>query len=80
VICKWLTVAALAVCVMPVAHADPTPDVVRIGLMIPLVTIRPEEGLRQGLAELGYVEGRNLIIERRRAESAMDCGRRPRTS
>ncbi len=70
VICKWLTVAALAVCVMPAAHADPAPGVVRIGLMIPLVAISPEKGLRQGLAELGYVEGRNLIIERRRAESS----------
>ena len=67
---KLFMVVALAMNLLPVAHADPAPAVVRIGLMIPLVAISPEEGLRQGLAELGYVEGRNLIIERRRAESS----------
>jgi putative ABC transport system substrate-binding protein len=45
---------------------------VRIGALTPLVTTSPEEGLRQGLAELGYVEGKNLIIERRRAETSDD--------
>src|SRR5215469_7150204 len=30
------------------------------------------EGLRRGLAELGYVEGRNLTIEYRRAECQYD--------
>ena len=67
---KLFMVVALAMNLLPAAHADPAPAVARIGLMIPLVAISPEEGLRQGLAELGYVEGRNLIIERRRAESS----------
>ena len=70
--CRLLMVAALAMSLLPAAHADPAPSVVRIGLLTPLVTISPEEGLRQGLAELGYVEGRTLIIERRRAESNDD--------
>ena len=67
---KFLMVAALATSLPPVAHADPVPTEVRIGALTPLVMTSPEEGLRQGLAELGYVEGRNLIIERRRAESS----------
>ena len=67
--CKLLVVAALAMSLLPGAHADPVPSVVRIGTLTPLVTTSPEEGLREGLAELGYVEGRNLIIERRSAES-----------
>lgn len=67
--CKLLVVAALAMSLLPGAHADPVPSVVRIGTLTPLVTTSPEEGLREGLAELGYVEGRNLIIERRHAES-----------
>ncbi|MGH9578815.1 MAG: ABC transporter substrate-binding protein, partial [Terriglobales bacterium] len=65
-----LTVLALAMSVLPVAYADPATAQVRIGALTPLVTTSPEEGLRQGLAELGYVEGRNLIIERRGAESS----------
>ena len=40
---------------------------VRIGALVPPVLLSPEEGLRQGLRELGYVEGRNLTIERRLA-------------
>ena len=54
------------------AYADPTPSEVRIGALTTLVMTLPEEGLRQRLAELGYVEGRNLVIERRRAETSGD--------
>ena len=64
--CRLLMVLALAVSLLPAALADPAPSIVRIGLLTPLVTTSPEEGLREGLAELGYVEGRNLIIERRK--------------
>jgi putative ABC transport system substrate-binding protein len=67
---KFFMVVALAIILPPVAHADPVPTEVRIGALTPLVMTSPEEGLRQGLAELGYVEGRNLIVERRRAESS----------
>ena len=65
-----LMVVALAMNLLPVAHADPALGVVRIGALLPLVKMSPEEGLRQGLADLGYVEGRNLIMERRRAETS----------
>ena len=67
---KLLMVVALAMGLLPVAHADPAPSEVRIGALMPLEMTSLEEGLRQGLAELGYVEGKNLIIERRRAESS----------
>ncbi len=47
------------------AQADPLPR--RIGvLMPPLATSAVEEGLREGLRELAYVEGKDLIIEWRR--------------
>ena len=67
-----LSVAVLALSLLQFAYADPASSVVRIGTLSPPVTILPEEGLRQGLAELGYLEGRNLIIERRRAETSDD--------
>jgi len=66
---RLLMVTALAMSLLTIAHADPVPGVVRIGALTPLVTTSLEEGLWHGLAELGYVESRNLIIERRRAES-----------
>ena len=67
---KPFMVAALIIAALSAAKADPAPSMVRLGLLTPLITISPEEGLRQGLAELGYIEGRTLIIERRRAESS----------
>jgi putative ABC transport system substrate-binding protein len=47
----------------------------RIGFLsaTPLSTISPRiEALRQGLAELGYVEGKNIVIEWRSAEGKLD--------
>lgn len=69
---KLLMVVAFATGLLPVGHADSMPSVVRIGALTPLVATSPEEGLREGLAVLGYVEGANLIIERRRAETSDD--------
>ena len=68
--CKMLMAAALAMSLLTIAHADPVPGVVRIGALTPLAMTSFEEGLRQGLAEFGYVEGRNMVLERRRAESS----------
>src|SRR5262245_11525862 len=53
----------------------PPPRVPRVGLLSggsaasPNLTIR--EAFRQGLQELGYVEGQNIIIERRYAEGQL---------
>jgi len=66
---KLLMAVSLAMILLTAAHADPVPGVVRIGALMPLEMTSLEEGLRQGLAELGYVEGNNLITEWRRAES-----------
>jgi putative ABC transport system substrate-binding protein len=65
---RSLMAISLAMLLLPLAHAEP-PAMVRIGALTPLEMTSQEEGWRLGLAELGYVEGKNLIIERRRAES-----------
>ncbi len=67
---RFLMALAIAVSLLPaLAQADPSPTIVRIGALVPLVLISPEEGMRQGLRELGYIEGRNLTIERRLADT-----------
>ncbi len=67
---KMLIAVVLAMSLLTIAHADPAPGVVRIGALTPLAMTSFEEGLRQGLAEFDYIEGKNLIFERRRAESS----------
>jgi putative ABC transport system substrate-binding protein len=47
------------------------PKPVRIGIVAPPEASSPvEEGLRQGLRELGYVEGESVVIETRRPSDA----------
>ena len=60
-----LTLGPLA---MPLlAEAQPAGKVWRIGLIV-VAPASPMDALSQGLRELGYVEGQNLIIERRYSE------------
>jgi putative ABC transport system substrate-binding protein len=59
----------------PLADAQPAGKVYRIGYLVPgspTGDTRPREALREGLRELGWVEGRNIVIEYRFAEGRFD--------
>ena len=75
---KWAgffaTVIALTVCGVAVAAQQPA-KIPRIGILIPasasFFSVRVE-ALRQRLRELGYVEGKNVLIEYRYAEGKLE--------
>ena len=54
------------------AVAQPAAKTVRIGYLTTNPTPHFQEAFRQGLRDLGYVEGRNLVIEYRSAEGNLD--------
>ena len=54
------------------AEAQPTGNIDRIGLLSPISQSPGIEALREGLRTLGYVEGRNLVIDHRSAEGRFD--------
>jgi len=64
-----LSVLLLALC--PPAEAQQTAKIPRIGFLFglsPVVNKDRLEAFRQGLRELGYVEGKNIVVEFRSAE------------
>jgi ABC-type uncharacterized transport system substrate-binding protein len=68
--------ATIVVSTVP-ARAQQAVKTARIGFLITAPTASPEfratvDPFRQGLSELGYVEGRNLIIEYRSAEGKQE--------
>jgi putative ABC transport system substrate-binding protein len=73
-------ITVLTLCAMFLAHSFPTkaqqpPKIPRIGNLNAVSgTNNPHrfEALRQGLHELGYVEGKNIVIERRFADGKFD--------
>jgi putative ABC transport system substrate-binding protein len=56
------------------AEAQPAPRNARIGYLATNLATTPhlQDAFRQGLRDLGYVEGRNLVIEYRSAEGKSD--------
>lgn len=71
-------VLALGMLVAPLpAEAQPAGKVARIGYLTAGartadLTVRNLESLRKGLRELGWIEGRNLVVEYRFAEEQLD--------
>src|SRR5437867_12561692 len=75
---KWLGLSVFAFVLVVagmVAEAQQTGKVYRIGYLSP-VTLSSDsidiEAFRQGLRDLGYVEGKNVLIEYRFAEGKPD--------
>jgi putative ABC transport system substrate-binding protein len=67
-----IAVVLLAVAIM--ADAQQPKKVPRIGFLIPISAANYSsrtEAFRQGLHELGYVEGKNIVIEYRHAEGKL---------
>jgi putative ABC transport system substrate-binding protein len=67
----FLGTLGLSVLAAPLAaEAQPAAKVARIGYLAGSLAARPhlQEAFRQGLRDLGYVEGRNVVIEYRDAE------------
>jgi putative tryptophan/tyrosine transport system substrate-binding protein len=66
--------ALLTICALlgQQARADSPPAIARIGVLMPPLATAPEEGKRQGLRELGYVEAKNLVIEWRRSTGSLE--------
>jgi putative ABC transport system substrate-binding protein len=67
-----LGAGALAVAAPPIAVSQPPPKVWRIGFL----AVRPEPDLQiafvRGMSDLGYIQGRNLVIESRSADGRVD--------
>ena len=72
VICLALSAILLAL-VLPTQAQQPK-KIPRIGILSPLSSSADDllDAFRQGLRELGYVEGRNIVIEYRSAEGRND--------
>src|SRR4029077_810455 len=75
---KWLWIVAIGVTFAmcgAVTQAQQTPKIPRIGYLAPNLSneVRAtHEAFRLGLRELGYVDGKNIIIEYRWAEGKAD--------
>jgi putative ABC transport system substrate-binding protein len=69
-----LTSLAGALAAPLAAEAQPTRKVYRVGYLtgISPIAARPAEAFRQGLHELGWVEGQNIVIDFRSADGKFD--------
>jgi putative ABC transport system substrate-binding protein len=76
---KWLALSVIAFVIVaacgPMAQAQQTGKVPRIGYLFntsPSAAAFRVEAFRQGLRELGYAEGKNIVIESRYSEGKPD--------
>ena len=69
----WLLTTVLLI-TAPFAQAQQPAKVPRIGYLAPSISASPSlfEAFQQGLRELGYVEGKNIVIEWRSNEGKVD--------
>jgi putative tryptophan/tyrosine transport system substrate-binding protein len=70
----WLLTTVL-LAIVPVAEAQQPTKISRIGYLSavsPSANVARNEAFRQGLRELGYVEGKNIVIDWRSAEGKLD--------
>jgi putative ABC transport system substrate-binding protein len=67
----FLLAAAVVLTSMGPAHAQPPKEIPRIGVLWESTIARRAEAFRQGLRELGYIEGRDVVIETRTAEGRL---------
>jgi putative ABC transport system substrate-binding protein len=69
-----ILIVGLALASFHLAEAQQPPKVPRIGFLGASIsaTVARTEAFRQGLRELGYVEGKNIVIEYRDAEGKLD--------
>ena len=72
---KWLVLVTLLLTTAPLADAQQTAKMPRIGFLLPGSTLFAAplvDAFQQGLRELGWTEGHNITIERRYAEGKAD--------
>src|SRR6266536_1909849 len=63
--------AALVLTSMGPAHAQPPKEIPRIGVLWESTIAPRAEAFREGLRELGYKEGQDIVIETRTAEGRL---------
>ncbi len=75
----WLLTTVFLI-TAPLAQAQQPKRVPRIGFLTGSPSVFPgrNEAFRQGLRELGYVEGKNIVIESRYAEGKLELYPRSR--
>jgi ABC-type uncharacterized transport system substrate-binding protein len=72
---QWFALCAMLLALSFPADAQQPAKVWRIGVLVsssPSLNASRDEALRQGLREIGYVEGENIIMEHRYAEGKLD--------
>jgi putative ABC transport system substrate-binding protein len=68
----FLGAIAIGTIATPLAVAQPAAKIFRIGYLATNATPHFQKAFRQGLRDLGYIEGRNLVIEDRDAEGKLE--------